>query len=259
MSYLLFALLATVGTWLLTALGSSTVFFFKQVNDKILNMMLGFAAGIMIAASFWSLLEPAIAQAGGILPPWLTVAFGFMAGGMFIVLCDRIIMRIQCRTCGRTSEKKKRIALLVSSITIHNIPEGLAIGVAFGALRAVPDPGISDWAAPFSIALGIGLQNFPEGAAVSIPLRREGYSRCKSFMIGQLSGIVEPIAGILGAVLVTLITPLLPVALSFAAGAMIFVVAQELLPEAHCKGSTIPSVGCILGFTLMMIMDVALG
>ena len=222
--------------------------------------MLGFAAGIMIAASFWSLLEPAIEQAtDGFLPSWLTVAFGFMAGGMFIVLCDRIIMRIQCRTCGKTSEKQKRVALLISSITIHNIPEGLAIGVAFGALRAIPDPGFSDFAAPFSIALGIGLQNFPEGAAVSIPLRREGYSRFKSFMWGQLSGIVEPMAGVLGAFLVAVIAPLLPIALSFAAGAMIFVVAQELLPEAHSKGGIIPSVGCILGFTLMMVMDVALG
>lgn len=259
MSYLLLALLATVGTWLLTAIGSSTVFFFKQINDKILNMMLGFAAGIMIAASFWSLLEPAIEQAGGALPAWLTVALGFMAGGMFIVLTDRMIIHIQRRNFGKISEKKKRIALLVSSITLHNIPEGLAIGVAFGALRTVSDPSFMDIAAPFSIALGIGLQNFPEGAAVSIPLRREGYSRYKSFMLGQLSGIVEPIAGVLGALLVTLITPLLPVALSFAAGAMIFVVAQELLPEAHSKDSTVPSIGCILGFTLMMVLDVALG
>ncbi len=250
--YLPLALIATVGTWLLTAAGASTVFFFKKINDSILNLMLGFASGIMIAASFWSLLSPAISLYGGIMAP----AVGFIFGGAFLILCDYLIMHFEDKI--NFTDKKRRIVLLISSITLHNIPEGLAVGVAFGALKGIASPTYAELAAPIAVAVGIGLQNFPEGAAISIPLRRDGYSRMRAFMLGQLSGIVEPVAGVLGALLVAFVSALLPYALSFAAGAMIFVVFRELIPEAENGKSFLPSAGCILGFTLMMVMDVAL-
>lgn len=257
------ALLATIFTWLMTALGAAMVFLFKEIKPKLLNMMLGFAAGVMIAASFWSLLAPALEEAEALGQiPWLSVAIGFLAGGAFLMLADRVIPHMHFGTYEKEgmSSHFKRSILLVFSITLHNIPEGLAVGVAFGALGSGADPGVI--LAAFGVALGIGIQNFPEGAAVSIPLRREGLSRFKCFMYGQASGIVEPIAAVLGAALVMVLHPLLPYALSFAAGAMIYVVVEELIPEAQLgdhEATHLATMGCMLGFALMMILDVALG
>ncbi|MDR1507954.1 MAG: ZIP family metal transporter [Treponema sp.] len=255
------ALFATCFTWALTALGAATVFFFKNINRKVLDGMLGFAAGIMIAASFFSLLAPAIEMAGtgGGLPAWAAAAIGFTLGGVFLRLADSILPHHHVGSGDDEGIKTSwsRSILLVLAITLHNIPEGLAVGVGFGAASLLPGAGL---AGAFSLALGIGLQNFPEGAAVSIPLRREGMSRAKSFWIGQASGIVEPVAGVLGAALVLSMRPLLPYALSFAAGAMIFVVAEELIPEAYREGNDhIATSGIMAGFALMMALDVALG
>jgi ZIP family zinc transporter len=259
----LLALMATLFTWFLTALGSSLVFFFKSINRKILNSMLGFAAGVMIAASFWSLLKPAIemAEANG-TTPWVPALIGFLAGGAFLYLIDRILPHLHLGLPRTEAEGIKtswqRSILLVLAITLHNIPEGLAVGVAFGALANNPDTGIL--AGAVALAIGIGLQNFPEGAAVSIPLRREGLSRIRAFNYGQLSGIVEPMAGVLGAYLVLHITPLLPYALSFAAGAMIFVVVEELIPESqNGDQNDLSTIGAMMGFATMMLLDVALG
>jgi len=260
---ILLALFATLFTWGLTALGSSMVFFFKTINKKILNSMLGFAAGVMIAASFWSLLKPSIemAEANG-TPSWLPALVGVLSGGAFLFIIDKILPHLHMGLSVDKAEGIKttwqRSVLLILAITLHNIPEGLAIGVAFGALAHSPDVGAL--AGAVALAIGIGLQNFPEGAAVSIPLRREGFSRLKSFNYGQLSGIVEPIAGVLGAYLVLVINPLLPYALSFAAGAMIFVVVEELIPESQTGNETdLSTVGAMLGFATMMVLDVALG
>lgn len=257
------ALGATIFTWLVTALGSSMVFFFKTINKKILNAMLGFAAGVMIAASFWSLLKPAIsmAEASGSIP-WVPALVGFLTGGAFLFLIDKILPHLHMGLAVDKAEGIKtqwqRSILLVLAITLHNIPEGLAVGVAFGALANNPDAGMLTGAV--ALAIGIGLQNFPEGAAVSIPLRREGFSRLKAFNYGQLSGIVEPVAGVLGAYLVLTITPLLPYALSFAAGAMIFVVIEELIPESQTGSETdLSTIGAMFGFATMMFLDVALG
>jgi ZIP family zinc transporter len=263
---LLLALLATVGTWLVTALGAATVVFFKKTNRNILNIMLGFAAGVMIAASFWSLLQPAIERAEEFLsaPAWLVAPAGFISGAAFIWMSDKIVSYAQKRVGGNSTEvpnlKLRRIMMLFFSITLHNIPEGLAIGVAFGSLYN----GFTTEAlmAAVSVAVGIGLQNFPEGAAVSIPLRREGYSRFKSFMFGQASGIVEPIAGVLGALLVIYIEAILPFSLSFAAGAMILVAVHELIPECQTNKEARPyfaTMGIIAGFSVMMLLDVMLG
>ncbi len=257
------ALIATLFTWGVTALGSSLVFFFKNINKKVFDTMLGFAAGVMIAASFWSLISPGIDLAEEMgYTPWLVAAVGFMSGGLFLLLVDKILPHMHLGLKAKEQEGIKtswqRSILLVTAITLHNIPEGLAVGVAFGAVAA----GIESATLPGAIALaiGIGLQNFPEGAAVSIPLRREGMSRWKSFLYGQASGIVEPIAGVLGAVLVISIRSLLPYALCFAAGAMIFVVAEELIPEAQSNNnSDYATMGVMVGFTVMMILDVALG
>jgi len=259
----LLALLATLFTWLVTALGASMVFFFKSINKKILNSMLGFAAGVMIAASFWSLLKPSIEMAtenGSI--PWVPALTGFLAGGAFLYLTDKILPHLHMGLADNNAEGIKtqwqRSVLLVLAITLHNIPEGLAVGVAFGALSSNSDPGTL--AGAVALAIGIGIQNFPEGAAVSIPLRREGFSRFKAFTYGQLSGFVEPVAGVLGAYLVLSVTPLLPYALSFAAGAMIFVVVEELIPEAQTGNETdLSTAGAMLGFATMMLLDVALG
>lgn len=259
----LLALMATLLTWGLTALGASMVFFFKTINKKILNLMLGFAAGVMIAASFWSLLKPAISMSeanGGI--SWLPALIGFLSGGAFLYLIDRILPHLHLGLSRDKAEGIKtswhRSVLLVLAITLHNIPEGLAVGVAFGALTHNPDIGVLTGA--IALAIGIGLQNFPEGAAVSIPLRREGFSRRKAFNYGQMSGIVEPIAGVIGAYLITVMTPLLPYALSFAAGAMIFVVAEELIPESQTGNETdLSTIGVMVGFSVMMVLDVALG
>jgi zinc transporter, ZIP family len=259
----LLALFATLFTWAVTALGASMVFFFKTINKKILNSMLGFAAGVMIAASFWSLLKPAIemAKANGTLP-WMPALIGFLSGGAFLLLIDKILPHLHLGLSIDKAEGVKtswqRSVLLVLAITLHNIPEGLAIGVAFGALAHNPDAGVL--AGAVALAMGIGLQNFPEGAAVSIPLRREGFSRLKAFNYGQMSGIVEPIAGVIGAYLVLTMTPLLPYALSFAAGAMIFVVVEELIPESQAGHETdLSTIGAMLGFAAMMFLDVALG
>lgn len=260
---ILLALGATLFTWFVTAAGSSMVFFFKAINQKMLNSMLGFAAGVMIAASFWSLLNPAIemAEANGSIP-WVPAVIGFLAGGAFLLLVDKLLPHLHLGLSIDKAEGIKtswqRSILLVLSITLHNIPEGLAIGVAFGALANNPDAGML--ASAIALALGIGLQNFPEGAAVSIPLRREGMSRFKAFNYGQLSGIVEPVAGVIGAYLVLTITPILPYALSFAAGAMIFVVVEELIPESQSGNKTdMSTIGAMLGFATMMLLDVALG
>ncbi len=259
----LLALFATLFTWGVTALGSAMVFFFKSINKKVLNSMLGFAAGVMIAASFWSLLKPAIemAEESG-SAGWLPAVVGFLSGGAFLFLIDKILPHLHMGLGIEKAEGIKtswqRSILLILAITLHNIPEGLAVGVAFGALAINADPAILGGAV--ALAIGIGLQNFPEGAAVSIPLRREGFSRFKAFHYGQLSGIVEPIAGVLGAYLVLALTPILPYALSFAAGAMIFVVVEELIPESQTGNETdLSTIGAMLGFATMMLLDVALG
>lgn len=259
------ALIATLGTWFITALGAATVIFFKKTNQKALNLMLGFAAGVMIAASFWSLLQPAIERAEIYLsvPAWLVVTLGFLSGAVFMWGSDKIVSRAQRRantTQLQTNERLNRIILLVLSITLHNIPEGLAVGVAFGALHSGTSPEALMGAV--TIAVGIGLQNFPEGAAVSIPLRREGYSRRKSFLLGQASGMVEPIAGVIGALLVVYIQTFLPFALAFAAGAMILVAVHELIPECQQNKKAHPyfaTMGIVLGFAVMMLLDVMLG
>ncbi|MFB6342280.1 ZIP family metal transporter [Saccharicrinis sp. FJH62] len=260
---ILLALGATLFTWALTALGAMMVFFFKSINKRVLNSMLGFAAGVMIAASFWSLLKPAIEMSeanGG--SSWAPAVIGFLAGGAFLLIVDKILPHLHL---GLSRDKAegihttwKRSVLLVLAITLHNIPEGLAVGVAFGALAHNPDPALLIGAV--ALAMGIGLQNFPEGAAVSIPLRREGFSRLKAFNYGQLSGMVEPIAGVIGAYLVLSMTPILPYALAFAAGAMIFVVVEELIPESQTGDETdYSTIGAMLGFATMMLLDVALG
>lgn len=254
MNYLLLALLCAFGTWFLTALGSSCVFFFNKVNDNILNMMLGFSSGIMISASFFSLLSPAIDMATNL--PWLVASLGFLSGGITLILCDLLLQKTN-KTKDYASAKK-RCAMLVTSITLHNIPEGLVIGVAFGALKDQVLT-LNNALMPLSVAVAIGLQNFPEGAAVSIPLKREGYSNFKSFFYGQLSAMVEPVASFLGALLVGFFTSILPFALSFASGAMIFVVLKELVPESEKNGGYFASTGALIGFTVMMALDVALG
>jgi ZIP family zinc transporter len=257
------ALVATAFTYFLTAMGAAVVFFFREINRKMLNGMLGFAAGVMIAASYWSLLSPSIEMAEGLgIMPWVPATVGFILGGFFLWLIDRILPHLHL---GFPSDKAEgiptswhRSVLLVLAITLHNIPEGLAVGVAFGALAA--DLPSATLAGAIALALGIGIQNFPEGAAVSVPLRREGLSVLKSFWYGQLSGIVEPVAGVIGAAAVILIQPILPYALAFAAGAMIFVVVEELIPESQIdKNTDIATIGAMLGFSVMMTLDVALG
>lgn len=261
------ALLATLFTWGVTALGASIVFFFKSIHKEVLNAMLGFAAGVMIAASFWSLLAPGIElaeQLGQVA--YITASLGFLAGGLFLYGVDKILPHLHIGEDMTQAEGIKtswqRSVLLVSAITLHNIPEGLAVGVAFGAVASGLSAG-GTLTGAIALAIGIGLQNFPEGAAVSIPLRREGFSRMKAFLYGQASGIVEPIAGMLGAFAVMQMQSILPFALSFAAGAMIYVVVEELIPEAQREtgGSKtdIATLGALVGFTVMMILDVALG
>jgi ZIP family zinc transporter len=258
------ALAATMFTWIMTALGAAMVFFFKEINRVVLNGMLGFAAGVMIAASYWSLLAPAIemVEADGRIAAWIPAAVGFLAGGGFLLLIDNILPHLHIGLPTEEAEGVKtswhRSVLLVLAITLHNVPEGLAVGVAFGAVAAgLPSATL---AGAIALGIGIGIQNFPEGAAVSIPLRREGLSRTKAFMYGQASGVVEPISGVLGALAVIAMRPILPYALSFAAGAMIYVVVEELIPEAQMERSTdIASIGVMLGFAVMMILDVALG
>jgi ZIP family zinc transporter len=263
LSPILQALLGTLFTWFVTALGAATVFLFRSVNQRLINSMLGFAAGVMIAASFWSLLEPAVEMAAeGPLPKWIPAAAGFLLGGAFLWAVDRILPHLHPGLPIEEAEGIhtgwQRSILLVLAITLHNIPEGLAVGVAFGAVGAgLPAASL---AGAVALALGIGLQNFPEGAAVSIPLHCGGMSTFRSFWYGQLSGIVEPIAAVLGAAAVLLIRPLLPYALAFAAGAMIYVVIEELIPESQSEKNTdAATIGTMLGFVLMMVLDVGLG
>ncbi len=255
------ALLATTFTWLLTALGASFVFLFKEMRRAVLDGMLGFTGGVMVAASFWSLLAPGIEMSKGegfikVIP----AAVGFALGALFIFGLDKILPHIHINS--KVSEGIKtpwhKSTLLVLAITLHNIPEGLAVGVLFGGVAAgIPEASITG---AVVLAMGIGIQNFPEGIAVAMPMRRQGVSRFKSFWYGQLSAIVEPIAGVLGAVAVTFFTPLLPYALAFAAGAMIFVVVEEVIPETQQDRYTdIATLGFIGGFIVMMVLDVALG
>jgi ZIP family zinc transporter len=258
---ILAAFLATTFTWGLTAFGASFVFFFKTMNRVVLDGMLGFTGGVMVAASFWSLLAPAIEMSGGdgfvkVIP----AAVGFALGALFIFGLDKVLphMHINFKETEGIKSPWQRTTLLVLAITLHNIPEGLAVGVLFGGVAVgIPEASI---AGAVTLAIGIGIQNFPEGIAVSMPLRRMGMSRRKSFMYGQSSAIVEPIFGVLGAVAVTFFTPILPYALAFAAGAMIFVVVEEVIPETQQdKNTDIATLGFIGGFIVMMILDVALG
>lgn len=263
--FIIMALAATLGTWFVTALGAATVVFFTSPNPKSLNIMLGFASGVMIAASFWSLLQPAIeqAEAASSLPAYLVATLGFLSGAFFMWTSDKVVSlsrRKADSTQGQPNERLHRIIMLILSITLHNIPEGLAVGVAFGALGS--GYSTEDLMGAVSVAVGIGLQNFPEGAAVSVPLRREGHSRKKSFLYGQASGMVEPVAGVLGAWLVVYVEAILPYALSFAAGAMILVAVHELIPECQQNQKSQPycaTMGIVLGFAVMMLLDVMLG
>ncbi|MFC4873036.1 ZIP family metal transporter [Negadavirga shengliensis] len=258
------ALLATAFTWLLTALGASLVFFFKEIKRSVFDTMLGFTGGVMIAASFWSLLAPSIKQSEEMFPdyPWLPAAIGFLLGGLFIFGLDKLTPHLHINFGKEESEgvstKWHKSTLLLLAITLHNIPEGLAVGVLFGAAAHGADG--ATITAAIALAIGIGIQNFPEGMAVSMPLRRNGVSRRKSFWYGQLSAVVEPVAGVLGAVAVVHMQNVLPYALSFAAGAMIFVVVEEVIPETQRDKYTDWAVlGFMGGFTIMMILDVALG
>lgn len=246
------ALIATLFTFLVTSLGAAIVLFFKSVSKNIMDGMLGFSAGVMIAASFFSLLEPATEISDDLnLIPWMVIFIGFFLGGMLLFICDKIFDKI-------FNTKKKRILMLISSITIHNIPEGMAVGIAFGSVFYNING--ATLISAIMLAIGIGIQNFPEGSAVSIPLIRDGISKNKAFIIGSLSAIVEPIFGVIGAVLVLRVRILLPFFLSFAAGAMIYVTVAELIPESQSNPKkNLMALYTIIGFSLMMILDVALG
>ena len=252
LNYVYQALIATLFTYLITTLGASIVFFFKKINKNIMDAMLGFAAGVMTSASYFSLLAPAIESSPGLnLNPWLITTLGFLSGGLLLFIADKIFDKI-------FTKKNKRILMLISSITIHNIPEGMAVGIAFGSIY-YGISGVTTLSA-IMLAIGIGLQNFPEGSAVSIPLLREGMSKKKAFFYGGLSAIVEPIFGVIGAILVLKIRILLPFFLSFAAGAMIYVVVSELIPESQTnEKKDLMAIFTIIGFSVMMILDVALG
>ena len=259
-----FALLATLGTWLVTALGAATVVLFRSPKTGVMNLMLGFASGVMIAASYWSLLAPAIesAEALGGLPPYVIVTMGFLCGAVFMWMTDKAVnhVRYSAEPRNTKTEGRNRTLMLILAITLHNIPEGLAVGVAFGMLGEGDTREALMGA--ITIAVGIGLQNFPEGAAVALPLLREGYTKRRSFLAGQASGMVEPLAGILGAALVVCVRTCLPFLLSFAAGAMILVAVHELIPECQKDRETQPylaTVGIVSGFATMMLLDVALG
>lgn len=266
LSPLVQALLAGCFTWFVTGLGAAIVFVTRQVNRKLLDVMMGFAAGVMIAASFWSLLVPSIemASAQGAVR-WLPAVAGFLGGGIFLRLADATLPHLH--PGARMSEAEglatswRRATLLVTAITLHNIPEGLAVGVTFGAAALPIDVATgATLAAAIALAVGIGLQNFPEGIAVAMPLRGEGFSAGRSFWYGQLSGAVEPVSAVLGAAAVITVRPMLPYALAFAAGAMIYVVVEELIPESQRHGNTdLATMGTMIGFTVMMLLDVALG
>lgn len=257
------AFLATLFTWGVTALGAAGVFFFKTINTKIMDGLLGFTGGVMIAASFWSLLAPSIEMAeASHSPAWLPASVGFLTGGIFLRVIDHLVPHLHLGFPKEATEGIKthwhKTLLLLLAITIHNIPEGLAIGVAFGSVAAgFPTANL---AGAMALALGIGIQNFPEGFAVSMPIRRSGASRIKSFWYGQLSAVVEPIAAVIGAAIVTISSSILPYALGFAAGAMIFVSIEEVIPESQRANNTdISTMSAMIGFTIMMVLDVAFG
>ncbi len=258
------ALIATTFTWLMTAIGAAMVFFFKKIHRGVLDAMLGFTGGVMVAASFWSLLSPAIEMAGDHFSErlkWIPAAIGFMGGALFLFGLDKKMPHLHLNFDQSEKEGVKtqlhHTFLMVIAITLHNIPEGLAVGVLFGAAATGMEEA---WVAAISLAIGIGIQNLPEGFAVAVPLRRAGFSRRKSFFYGQLSAIVEPIAGVIGALAVIYIEPILPYALAFAAGAMIYVVVEEVIPETQRdKYTDVAVLGFILGFVVMMALDVGLG
>jgi len=253
MNPILLAFLATLFTYIITILGASIVFLFKDFNQKILDIMMGFAGGVMIAASFWSLLAPAISLLEQLnRPKYLETSIGFILGGSFILLSDIFLSKKI-----KVEENKKKILLITSAVTLHNIPEGMAVGVAFGSL-SLNIPEVSLIGASL-LALGIGLQNFPEGLCVSLPLRKSGMSRKKAFFYGQMSGIVEPIFGVIAAIGAMFIQNIMPFLLSFSAGAMIAVVTSELIPDSFKDNKLLASIGLLLGFSVMMILDVALG
>ena len=258
---IILALLATLFTFTITALGAALVYFFKKVNKTVMDAMLGFASGVMIAASFWSLLSPSIEMANNLnMKSYLVASIGFLSGGVLLFIGDKIFNILDKKITKKEPNIKsfKRCMMLMLSITLHNIPEGLAVGVAFGSI--VYNLNGATLESACLLALGIGLQNFPEGTAISVPLRREGMSRTKSFIYGSLSGIVEPISGMLGALLVLKVQKLLPFLLAFAAGAMIYVVIEELVPESQTnKKKDLMAFFTLIGFTIMMILDVALG
>ncbi len=261
LSPILMALFGTLFTYFLTAFGSSFVFLFKSYNKKFVDFMLGFAAGVMIAASFWSLLLPSIEMSKEMgKNPIFATAVGFILGSIFIRLLDFLLPHLhmgESKAEGLPANFKK-IVLLTLAVTIHNIPEGLAVGVAFGSLGV--EGSTTTLVSAIALAIGIGIQNIPEGSAISLPLRAEGFSTFKSFFIGQLSAIVEPIFGVIGALLVIVAKSILPYALSFAAGAMIYVVVEELIPESqNSKNTDIATMGTLLGFLIMMILDVSFG
>jgi ZIP family zinc transporter len=252
------ALIATCFTWGMTALGAAMVFMARDISRRFLDCMLGFAGGVMIAASFWSLLVPAIEMSHG----WFPAVAGFLMGGVFLSGIDKVLPHLHSGFTMEEAEGIKtswrRSTLLVLAITLHNIPEGLAVGIAFGAV-ATGFPSAT-FTAAIALAVGIGIQNFPEGLAVSLPLRAEGMSRLRSFWYGQLSGIVEPVAAVIGAMAVIIARPILPYALGFAAGAMIFVVVEEVVPESQRNRNTdLATWGALIGFAVMMVLDVAFG
>ena len=253
-SYPMQALIASLFTFFITSLGASVVFLFKKTNPKVISILIALSAGIMLAATFWSLLEPSIEMANKLkMIPWVITSLGILFGTIFLIFGDKVFTKYQ-----KEKQKLNKIFILIFSITLHNIPEGLAIGVAFGSLNYHLD-GVTLISA-ISLALGIGIQNFPEGSAISLPLRSYGYSRIKAFLIGIASGLVEPISAVIGAILVIKIRYCLPFLLAFAAGAMLYVVIKELIPESmeKEKGTLVPFI-TIIGFLVMMILDISIG
>lgn len=260
LSPILQALVATLFTWAITAVGAATVFLTRNVSTRFLNAMLGFAAGVMIAASYWSLLAPSVELSrAGVLPVWVPPTVGFLLGGAVLWIIDRLLPHLHLGFPDADIEglptSWKRSTLLMLAVTLHNIPEGLAVGVAFGAAASVLHQ--VNLTSAIALAVGIGIQNFPEGMAISLPLRREGMSIGRSFWYGQFSGMVEPMAGVIGAAAVIAISPMLPYAMSFAAGAMFYVVVEELIPECQREGNTnLPTFAAMIGFAVMMILEV---
>lgn len=253
------ALIAALFTWSVTMLGAAIVFFFKEVRKSIMDALLGFSAGVMISASFWSLLSPSIELANSLnMTAWVVAVSGFLAGGLLLFIGDKVFNHFSSKSNDTSVGKFKRCLMLIFSITLHNIPEGLVVGVAFGSLAYGIEG--ATLASAITLAIGIGIQNFPEGSAVSLPLRRDGMSRGKAFFIGQLSGMVEPIAAVIGAILVLKIQTILPFLLAFAAGAMVYVVVEELIPESQSNTrKDLMALFTLIGFSVMMTLDVALG